>query len=85
MRVRAVCLCFAVAAAGLAVGCGQDEAREEIKEAAEVVGERPKDAIRVYEETYEEDRKKGEGRVEAAGDAYEAVLEVPKERAEAGD
>jgi hypothetical protein len=37
----------------------------------------------VYEETYEQKRKQGEGRIEASGDAYDAVLEVPKERAEA--
>ena len=85
MRVRGYRLCFALAAAGLAIGCGQDEARKDVKHAAEGVRENAKDATEVYEETYKEDRKKGEGRVEAAGDAYEAVLEVPKERTEADE
>jgi hypothetical protein len=32
------------------------------------------------EEAYEEDREEGEGRLEAAGDAYNAVLDVPRDK-----
>ncbi|MFP8882378.1 MAG: hypothetical protein VCE43_24320, partial [Myxococcota bacterium] len=38
--------------------------------------ERVENATEVDEESYEESRRQGEGRVQAAGDAYEAVLEV---------
>jgi hypothetical protein len=80
-RIRGLAGCLAVVVAGVAFGCS--EAREEAEKVSEVVRENPKDAVEVYEDTYEEKRKKGEGRVDAAGDAYNAVLEVPKERAEA--
>ncbi|MDE0886643.1 MAG: hypothetical protein OSB70_14040 [Myxococcota bacterium] len=36
----------------------------------------------LLEDTYDEDRKEGEGTVEAAGNAYEAVLEAGREKAD---
>ena len=54
------------------------------KGAAEDLGhvkENVKESEEILKKTYREDRAKGEGVVEASGDAYEAVLEKGNERA----
>ena len=53
---------------------------------AEAVAEELEDNVKHSEEltekTYEEERAAGTGRVEAAGNAYEAVLEAGREKAD---
>jgi hypothetical protein len=83
MGVRGHGVWVAAALAAVALGCGEREVHKDAEEAAEALRDNPPEAAGVYEETYEQKRKQGEGRIEASGDAYDAVLEVPKERAEA--
>jgi hypothetical protein len=52
---------------GGAVGEGAEVLRGNVEHSAQVAGE-----------TYRAEREQGVGRIEAAGDAYEAVLEIPK-------
>lgn len=82
MRARSLGVWVAAAVAGIAFACSEGEIRKDADEAAKVVRDNPENAARVYDETYEKERQKGEGRIEASGDAYDSVLEVPKERAD---
>ena len=54
----------------------------EVKAAAEEGEGNVKHSDELMEETYDKDRAEGEGPVEAAGDAYEAVLEAGREKAD---
>ena len=54
----------------------------EVKAAAEEAEANVDHSEELMEETYDKDRAEGEGRVEAAGDAYEAVLEAGREKAD---
>lgn len=92
MKPRTFVLCATlVCAAGVAFGCGQDSSTERAAEkieaaeqaaerAAETVGDHVENAGEVLEEGYGSARKQGESPVEAAGDAYNEVLEVPEDR-----
>lgn len=68
---------------GVAVGCGDsgklEDAAEKVEETARELEENVGNAAETMEDTYAEKRAEGEGRVEAAGDAYNEVLEVPEE------
>jgi len=55
---------------------------EEAEAAAEEVEANVKHSEELMEKTYDEERAKGAGRVEASGDAYEAVLEAGREKAD---
>jgi len=59
---------------GLCVACGSDE--------GDTLEQNLEQSKKTMEETYEAAREEGEGAVEAAGDAYNAVLEEGKEAAE---
>ena len=52
----------------------------EVEEAAEELEENVEHSEELLKKTYDEDRAEGEGRVEAAGNAYEAVLEAGREK-----
>jgi hypothetical protein len=77
----------------LAVGCGEQgderaaalekQAAGAAREAGETLEANTERSAKIMKETYDEQRKAGEGAVTAAGDAYEAVLEEPIEREEA--
>jgi len=54
----------------------------EVKAAAEEVEANVENSEKLMEETYDKDRAEGEGVVEASGDAYEAVLEAGREKAD---
>lgn len=54
----------------------------EAEAAAEEVADNVENSEELMEETYDKDRAAGEGRVEAAGNAYEAVLEAGREKAD---
>ena len=47
---------------------------------AEELSENVENSARVYEETYDAARERGEGAIEAGGEAYEAVLDIPEEK-----
>ncbi len=49
-----------------------------VKDVAEKLEKNVENAAKVAEESYDSARKKGEGRLEAAGEAYNAVLDVPE-------
>ncbi|MCH2171748.1 hypothetical protein MK489_13275 [Myxococcota bacterium] len=57
-------------ALGIGNGCGETES------AARDAGANVENAGQTLRDTYEKDRKKGEGAYEAAGDAYDELLEV---------
>lgn len=61
---------------GFALGCG-DQAGNDASQLEENVA----DSIELQRETYEEKRAEGEGAVEAAGEAYNAVLDEGREKA----
>jgi uncharacterized protein HemX len=52
------------------------------KAAAEDLEARVERSAEIMEDSYDDSRAQGEGRIEAAGDAYDAVLEEPHEQAE---
>ncbi len=54
----------------------------EAEAAAEEVEENVENSEELMEETYDAEREDGTGRVQAAGDAYEAVLEAGREKAD---
>ena len=54
----------------------------EVKAAAEEAEGNVEHSEELMEETYDKAREEGEGRVEAAGDAYNAVLEAGREKAD---
>jgi membrane-bound ClpP family serine protease len=54
-----------------------------IEAAADEVVENIERSQNSMDETYEQDRAAGESVAEAAGDAYEAVLEIPEEKKQA--
>jgi hypothetical protein len=79
---------FAVGAIALGSACSQ-ETKKEVRSDAGAAGkdvERAADTVRgnvensadTMAETYDKEREKGEGRVEAAGDSYNKVLEEGK-------
>lgn len=70
-----------VLALGIAPGIAWSEDNE-VEEAAEELEENVEHSEELLKKTYEEDRAEGEGRVEAAGNAYEAVLEAGREQAD---
>lgn len=55
---------------------------DEVEETAEELKENIEHSDELAKKTYESDRKQGEGRVEAAGNAYEAVLEAGRDKSE---
>ncbi len=55
---------------------------EEAEAAAEEVEANVEHSEELMEKTYDEERAEGTGRVEASGDAYEAVLEAGRKKAD---
>ncbi len=55
---------------------------EEDKTPADVIGENVEKSQEIMDKTYREDRAEGEGVVEAAGNAYQAVLEAGREKSD---
>jgi hypothetical protein len=59
------------------------DAEEAAKDAAGVAKEIPgnvEESAHVYDKTYKAERKKGDNPLEAGGDAYDSVLEIPDEQ-----
>ena len=89
MRRRNPFALAAIAVVGVSFGvaCGEGEAPQRaikaVEKEAEVLEENVERSARVMKETYKVEREEGVGRVEAAGDAYEAVREIPLEKAAA--
>lgn len=88
VRIAALGLILAVAWFGVA--CGDEsgegvaaEATDAVEKAAKGLEENIEKSNRVYEETYDEARERGEDAIDAAGDAYNAVLEIPEEEKKA--
>lgn len=89
MRGHGFVAAVAVLAAFCVAGCGEHEQSEKegraaektVEHAAETVEQNVEHSAKVEGKTYETDRKEGTGPVESAGDAYEAVLEIPGEKA----
>ncbi len=84
MRVRTATvtsvLLACVLACGLATGCGEAEkggekAAADVESAGDTAASNLERSADTMKETYDEKRKEGEGRVEAAGDAYNEMLE----------
>ena len=84
MRLDRISLCItAIATLALAGGCSQEtredaaataaSAGQEVEDAAKTVRDNVENAAKTNAETYEAKRKEGEGRLEAAGDDYDAV------------
>jgi hypothetical protein len=71
---------LALIAAPAAIQAGHHLA-EEAEAGAEELEENVEHSEELMEETYDKERKEGAGVVEAAGDAYEAVLEAGSEKA----
>ena len=70
-----------VLALGSAPGIAWSEDNE-VEAAAEELEENVEHSEELLEKTYDEDRAEGEGRVEAAGNAYESVLEAGRKKAD---
>jgi len=94
MPIRFIVLLLALALAGISAACGEqsehairdvDEAADTletpggVESAAEKISEDVENSARFYDETYDSARKR-EGAIEAGGDAYDAVLDVPEEK-----
>ena len=79
--MRTLSLLFAgLLALGVATGCGETEkeaekAAAELEKGAETAAANVERSAETMKETYDEKRAAGEGRVQAAGDAYNEVLE----------
>jgi hypothetical protein len=84
MRLNRIAITLAAfSALGLATACSEDTRQQaeeaaasgaaDVKEAAGEIHGNVEDAVKTLEDTYDEDRKKGKGRIEAAGNAYDAV------------
>ena len=74
-----------VAWVALGVACGEGgeavkKASRKVADEAKVLEENVERSARVAEETYRTEREEDVGRVQAAGDAYEAVREIPLEK-----
>lgn len=69
----------AILAVGIALACGDrgDGTRAEIEQAAKTLDDNVERSLQVGEETYDAARAEGENDVEAAGDAYDAILAEP--------
>lgn len=90
VRIATMLLAVLLLAGGVATGCGdarqeaeqaatQDEAAADLEKAAETTAANVERSAETMKETYDEKRAEGEGRVEAAGDAYNKVLEEGSE------
>jgi len=84
MRLDRISICIAaIGTLALAGACSQEtrddaaataaSAGKDVENAAKTAGDNVENAARTNAATYEEKRKEGEGRLEAAGDAYNAV------------
>jgi len=72
----------ALLAATVLGGCGDaDEQRAvgELEAAGKTAAGNVEHSDKIMADTYDEERKQGEGAVEAAGDAYNAVLDAGRE------
>ena len=65
-----------VARAGEAVKKASRKVADEVR----VLEKNVEHSAHVAEDTYKAEREEGVGRVQAAGDAYEAVLEIPEKK-----
>jgi hypothetical protein len=65
-----------------AVDSGEQAAEADARAAAETLEGNVERSARIMHDTYDADREAGEGRVDAAGDAYDAVLDEPLEEEE---
>lgn len=73
MQIRIAVASSLLALVPLISAC-RDESRE--------LTENVEESARVYDETYDDARSEGENAIEAGGDAYNAVLEIPEEKEE---
>jgi outer membrane lipoprotein-sorting protein len=79
--------CFLVAlVASFSIGCGQAEetattGAAAVEQAAQEVGANVEQAIEIEKDTYKKKRVEGENTLNAAGDAYNAVLEEGEKKA----
>lgn len=85
VRFTVVPLVFALAA--LSAACGDEgsagrtvDARDGAEAVAEELSGNVENSGRVYDEAYDDARKRGENPIEAAGEAYDAVLATPEEK-----
>ena len=91
MPIRFTTLLMILALAAFGAACGNDapdksaiaaeagDALRDVEAGAERLAENVEDSARVYDETYDAERERGENAIEAGGAAYEAVLETPEE------
>jgi hypothetical protein len=89
MRDRLLLTALSIVILGIGGACSDaaespGEAAEDVMQEAEAVatglGENVENSAKVMEEAYDDARKKGENAVNAAGEAYNEVLEIPQER-----
>lgn len=74
---------LAAAFAAIAIACGnQDSAESTAGRVAEELEDNVEQSAETMKDTYDEARQQGEGAVEAAGDAYNKVLEEGAEKAD---
>ena len=69
-------------AAALLSGCsdaGEQRAASGLEDAGQTAAGNVERSEKIMADSYDEKRKEGEGRVEAAGDAYNAVLDAGRE------
>jgi len=85
-----IALVFGALALAVTVGCSEQSAKDAVQSAEEhmdAAGEKLEENVdrsnEILEETYDKARAEGEGAVEAAGDAYNAMLEEPEKEKEA--
>lgn len=76
MGMRELVHATAIATLLFAAACSQEQSAEAV---AEDLADNVERSAEIEKDTYDEARERGEGAVQAAGEAYEAVLEVPDE------
>lgn len=70
---------LATALLGSCSESGEQRAASELEEAGGTASGNVERSEKIMVDSYDEKRKQGEGRVEAAGDAYNAVLDAGRE------
>lgn len=71
-----------LALAAFGVACGDEGPARDAVGTVDELSENVENSARVYDETYDAARKAGEDRIEAGGEAYDAVLDIPEEEEE---
>ena len=70
---------LAIALLGACSDSGEQRAASELEDAGRTAVGNVERSEKIMADTYDEEREKGQGRVEAAGDAYNAVLDAARE------